>query len=112
MKIDSYLAGFFLVAGSTALSIAGLLIVRRVLHKENLISSHDVGGYLLSVVGTTYAVILGLIVVDAMARFQEARLTTENESNALADVILLSNQLPRETRERIQSLSLTYVDRV
>jgi hypothetical protein len=112
LKIDSYLAGFLLVSATTVASIAGLLIVRKVLHKENLISSHDVGGYLLSVVGTTYAVILGLIVVDAMARFEEARQTTETESNALADLILLAEQLPREKRDRIQSLALAYVERV
>ena len=55
--IDTYLAGFFLIGASTALSVAGLLVVRKVLHSRNLISSHDVGGYLLSVVGTIYAVI-------------------------------------------------------
>ena len=73
MKLDSYLSGFFLVGASTLVSVVGLLVVRRLLHTKNLISSHDVGGYLLSVVGTMYAVILGLIVVDAMAKFQEAR---------------------------------------
>src|SRR3954465_7836221 len=112
MMIDSYLAGCLLVALSTALSIAGLLVARRVLHTQNLISSHDVGGYLLSVVGTTYAVILGLIVVDAMADFQMARETADRESNALADVVLLSNQLPREKRSEIQALALAYIDRV
>jgi hypothetical protein len=64
------------------------------------------------VVGTTYAVILGLIVVDAMAKFQEARQTTERESNALADIILVSNQLPPAQRTRVQSLALAYIDRV
>ena len=59
-----------------------------------------------------YAVILGLIVVDAMGKFQEARQTTERESNALADIILLSNQLPPEQRTRVQTLALAYVDRV
>ena len=77
MKIDSYLSGFLLVGASTIVSVVGLLVVRRLLHSKNLISSHDVGGYLLSVVGTMYAVILGLIVVDAMGKFQEARQTTE-----------------------------------
>ena len=112
MKIDSYLSGVFLVGGSTVLSVVGLLVVRRLLHSKNLISSHDVGGYLLSVVGTMYAVILGLIVVDAMGRFQEARQTAERESNAVADVILLSNQFPPEQRTRIQTLALAYIDRV
>jgi hypothetical protein len=112
MKIDSYLSGFLLIGGSTLAAVAGLLIVRRVLHSKNLISSHDVGGYLLSVVGTMYAVILGLIVVDAMTRFQEARQNTERESNALANILLLSNQLPHEKKVQIQRLGLAYVERV
>jgi hypothetical protein len=73
MKIDSYISGFFLVGASTLVSVIGLLVVRRVLHSKTLISRHDDGGYLLSVVGTVDAVILGLIVVDVMGKFQEAR---------------------------------------
>ncbi len=112
MKIDSYLSGFLLVTASGGLSILGLLTVRRMLRSKDLISCHDVGGYLLSVVGTMYAVILGLIVVDSMSKFQQARTTTEQESNALADLILLSNQLPRQERQEIQTLALEYVRRV
>jgi hypothetical protein len=112
MKIDSYISGFFLVTAATLISLIGLLVIRRVLHSRNLISSHDVGGYLLSVVGTIYAVILGLIVVDAMGKFQEARQTTERESSALADILLLSNQLPSKHRARIEELTQAYVDRV
>jgi hypothetical protein len=112
MRVDSYYSGFLLIGGSTALAVLGLLIVRRLLHTKNLISSHDVGGYLLSVVGTMYAVILGLIVVDAMSDFQEARRTTETESNALADLLLLSRQLPPEPRARVSSLVLEYIDRL
>lgn len=112
MKIDSYLSGLLLVTSSGVLSILGLLAVRRILHTRDLISCHDVGGYLLSVIGTMYAVILGLIVVDAMAKFQQARLTTEQEANALADLVLLSNRLPHAERDEIQTLTLGYVDRV
>jgi hypothetical protein len=112
MKLDSYLSGFFLIGASTLVAVIGLLVVRRLLHTRNLISSHDVGGYLLSVVGTMYAVILGLIVVDAMGKFQEARQTTERESNALADIILLSNQLSPAQRTKVQTLALAYIDRV
>jgi hypothetical protein len=112
VKIDSYISGVFLVSASSLVSVIGLLVVRRVLHSKNLISSHDVGGYLLSVVGTVYAVILGLIVVDAMGKFQEARQTTEGESNALADVVLLSNQLPAKQRARVHELAQVYIHRL
>jgi hypothetical protein len=112
MKVDTYLSGFFLVGGSTIVAMVGVLIGRRLIHARNLINSHEVGGYLLSVVGTMYAVILGLIVVESMANFEQARLTTEQESNALADLILLSNRLPDQKRQQIQKLALAYIDRV
>src|SRR5215208_1036289 len=109
MKLDSYLSGFLLVVACALLSILGLLAVRRTVHARGLISSHDVGGYLLSVVGTLYAVILGLIVVDSMATFQQARQTTEQEANSLTDVILLADHLPRERRERVQAQARRYI---
>jgi hypothetical protein len=112
VKLDSYLSGFLMVGASAVLAIVGLVVVRRVLHARNLISSHDVGGYLLSVVGTLYAVILGLVVVDSMGKFHEARLKTEQEANALADLILLADQMPMDHRERLRKLTLDYVDRV
>jgi hypothetical protein len=110
--LDSYLSGVFLIGVAILTSVAGLVVVRRVLHTRNLISSHDVGGYLLSVVGTMYAVILGLIVVDAMGRFQEARQATEHEANALANIALLAKQFPRDRRVRTEALVLAYIDRV
>src|SRR3954470_23278872 len=110
MKIDSYVSGFLIVTASAVLSVFGLLAARRVLRSRDLLDCHDVGGYLLSVVGTLYAVILGLIVVDSMNTFQQARMTTEQESNALADVILLSNQLPAHERDEVRGLAQAYIE--
>jgi hypothetical protein len=112
VKLDSYFSGFLMIAAAAVLAIVGLVVVRRVLHARNLISSHDVGGYLLSVVGTLYAVILGLVVVDSMGKFHEARLKTEQEANALANLILLADQMPTDHRERLRKLTLDYVDLV
>jgi hypothetical protein len=106
------MSGILLVVASSALAVMGLLAVRRFLRARDLISCHDVGGYLLSVVGTLYAVTLGLIVVDSMHRFQQARATTDQETNALADVMLLSDHLPGERRERIRQLATAYIDQV
>ncbi len=112
MKLDSYVSGFLMVTATAAVAVLGLVVVRRILHARDLISSHDVGGYLLSVVGTMYAVILGLIVVDAMGKFHEARLKTEQEANSLADIILLGDQMPSGERDQVRKLALDYVDLV
>lgn len=109
MKIDSYLDGAILVIAVAILSVAGLLIVRKYFDSEKLKSHHEVGGYLLSVVGTMYAVLLGLIVVDAMTKFQTAREVVEQEANSLADVFLLANSFPKDKCRKVQSVCNEYV---
>ncbi len=112
MNIDSYVVGFSLIAAVSLLSVLGLLFVRRTFHLEKLKSCHEVGGYLLSVVGTMYAVLLGLIVVDAMTKFQTARTIVEQEANSLADVFLLSGSFPEKKGNKIRILCNSYVKQV
>jgi Protein of unknown function (DUF4239) len=112
MELDSYMAGFWIVPASTVLGVLGLLLVRWRFDARTLSACHEVGGYLLSVVGTLYAVLLGLIVVDSMARFQAARQTTDQEANALANIILFANGLPPAKRNEIRALSATYAELV
>jgi hypothetical protein len=111
-QIDSYISGILLVVIATTVAVLGLLLSRRVLRKHDLISTHEVGGFLLSVVGTMYAVILGLIVVDSLVKFQQGRLMTEQEANGLANIVLLANHMPSGTREQIQKYALEYADLV
>ncbi len=111
-KVDSYISGFGLVLAANTVAVLGLLATRRLLRRLDLISHHEVGGFLLSVVGTMYAVILGLIVVDSMNKFQLGRQMTESEANALANFVLLANHLPRADRDRIQGLAVAYGDLV
>jgi hypothetical protein len=108
MGIDSYPIGAILILTVTGLSVAGLLLVRKLFKREELRKCHEVGGYLLSVVGTMYAVLLGLVVVDSMTKFQQARNIVEAEANCLADVFMLSDSLPPENAKKIHSLCNTY----
>jgi len=112
MAIDSYPAGVLLVILTAALAVGGLLLFRRLISHETLRESHEVSGYLLSIVGTMYAVLVGLVVVDAMAKFQEARGNVQSEANGLADVFLLSERFPAKKERQIKELCLHYVQQV
>ena len=112
MKLDSYFDGAILVFVVSLLSVFGLLVVRKYFDLEKLKSHHEVGGYLLSVVGTMYAVLLGLIVVDAMTKFQTAREVVEQEANSLADVFLLSNSFPPDKARKVQIVCNEYVKEI
>jgi hypothetical protein len=112
IRLDTYMSGFLLIAGSAVVATLGMLLVRRKIDSKTLVACHEVGGYLLSVIGTLYAVLLGLVVVHAMNIFQEAHDSTELESNALADVALLAHRLPQGPREQILLLTETYTNLV
>ncbi len=103
-----YGTGIVMTIATVALSVAGLVLARRFMSIESLRSCHDVASALLSVVGTMYAVLLGLVVVDAMSRFQQGIAITEQEANSLADVFLLAESFPKEKQNNIQRLCRTY----
>lgn len=51
-----------------------------------------VGGY-FQVIGTVYAILIGLIVYDATSRYSDAHENVVNESKALVSIFMLSNQI-------------------
>ncbi|MFN9369826.1 MAG: hypothetical protein ACK6CT_13850 [Planctomycetia bacterium] len=94
--------GIGLVTGG--MCIAGLIVffVQRIFPEHVLRTAHDATGNLLSIVGTLYAVLLGLIVVDAMVRFERAMDIVQQESNCLADIFLLAERLPDPYRKNVR----------
>lgn len=112
MELNSYVVAVLIIFASSAFAVLGLLLARRVCHFENLRASHEVSGYLLSVVGTLYGVVLGLVVVDAMQHYQTASDIVERESNNLADVYILAKQLPQPRRDEVRGLCRGYAEQV
>jgi len=112
MDYDTYLVGSVCVVVCTLLSMGGLLVVRRVLDIKRLAAAHDVSGNFLSIVGTMYAVLLGLIVVDAMGRYQKASMNVEEESNELADLVYLGDRMPEAKRKEVRALAVRYAELV
>jgi hypothetical protein len=105
--------------GSVAIIIVGIVfalatvaLMRWLLPTRILLGAHSVTGNVLSIVGTLYAVLLGLIVVDAMVHFEQAMEGAQQESNCLADIFLLADRLPEPQRSRVRDLCRTYADEV
>src|SRR6516225_3121891 len=112
MFFHTQLFAVLVIIFSTLLAAIGLLITRRLMNQKTLKESHDVGGYLLSVIGTLFAVLLGLVVVDAMQSYQRARDIVERESNCLTDVLILSDRLPEPRRSKVRNMCADYADQV
>jgi len=112
MDLNTYVVGFLLVLASGLLSVLGLWVTRKVMDFEKLRASHDVGGYFITIVGTLYAVLLGLVTVDAMQQYQRAKEVTAKEANNLVDVFILSAKLPPAKCTEVRTLCVDYADQV
>ncbi len=98
----SSLTDCILIVGcTTVLSIAGLYVVRKRFSRQQLEACHEVGGFLLSVVGTLYAILVGLIVVNSQGKVDAASQMAVSEANMLSNIYHLSNTFKQPTRAHI-----------
>ena len=90
-------------------SIALLLIVRRFINVDILRQHHTIAGNIFAVVGTLNAVLLGMVVIEAQSRFQQARNNEATEANSIADVRMNAKHLPEPTRGRVDEHVRKYI---
>ncbi|HEY9714704.1 MAG TPA: hypothetical protein V6C72_14650 [Chroococcales cyanobacterium] len=110
--MDSRLLAVVVIGGSTLLSVIGLLLVRRRFGVDQIKSHHEVAGYMLSILGTLYAVVLGFMVVDVSNHVQEERVNLGSEINALVNIFRLSEGLKEKVAVPIQSACIQYAQAV
>jgi len=100
--------GVFAIFLFVLVSVAGLVLVQRMVPIEVRKQHNDVAGFIYAVLGIAYAVLLGLVVVAAWEQFQTARNTTEREASELAEVFWLGHRLPEAEGHRLQELARSY----
>ena len=109
--LDYYAFGVPAIFITITLILYGQAVLKRHLGAELIEKCHEVGGYYLSIVGTFYAVLLGLIVVDAMSKFKEAQNTVDREVTSLIRIYSSAERFP-EKRYRLEHDVKNYVDEV
>lgn len=97
---------------TVALSVGGLVLAHKHWDFEALMDNTPLAEPMLQVIGTLYAVLLGLLVVQSMDHFEEARLNVEKEAVAVADTFRLASALPQPLRSSLQDNCITYVKSV
>ncbi|MFM8379025.1 MAG: hypothetical protein ACKOB1_06820 [Planctomycetia bacterium] len=112
MEFHGFTTGLVIITVGIVASLVLVAVVRSLFEKEILQQAHDITGNLLSVVGTLYAVLLGLIVVDSLVHFEHAVDVVQKESNTLADIFLLAGRLPDAPRERVRETCRAYAHKV
>jgi hypothetical protein len=100
--------GLFVISLFVLASVAGLVLVQRLVPIELRKQHNDVAGFIYAVVGIAYAVLMGLVVVAAWEQFQTARNTANREADELAELFWLGHRLPPAEGHQLQELTRSY----
>jgi Protein of unknown function (DUF4239) len=100
-----------LIIAMTA-SMLFMVGLNRIWPVEKRHTGNDLIGWQLSVLGTTYAVILGFMLFTSWTDFGVAELNVDLEANALRNIFRLAEGLPPEQRSQLEKQTRAYADAV
>ena len=103
------------VAIVTAAVLASLLAMagmNRVWPRRKRYGYNNLIGWQLTILGTTYAVILGFMLYAVWTTLGEADINVDSEANAAVDVYRVAEGLPEPQRTQLQRLARDYVSTV
>jgi Protein of unknown function (DUF4239) len=102
----------FIVIVSLACSLFFMATVNYYWPAEKRRAHNDLIGWQLSVLGTTYAVIIGFMLYTVWISFGEADLNADAEANSLVNVYRLTDGLPPQQGAKLKALARAYGDAV
>jgi hypothetical protein len=86
-----------------SLTVIAFVVINLLWPADQRTGHNEIVGWQLSVIGTTYAVILGLMLFNVWSNFRAADINADQEANALVNLYRLSEALPDSTRAKIQA---------
>ncbi|MGD0020894.1 MAG: DUF4239 domain-containing protein [Smithellaceae bacterium] len=110
--ISTPLLGFLMVAIYVALSITGLIIIRKFYPHYKCKLHNDVAGFIFTTLGVIYAVLLAFTVIITWQDFDKASEATSNEANCIASLYRNATPLPDEFRFQLKNELVNYVNAI
>jgi hypothetical protein len=100
--------GLLLLCVAVALAVGGLILVQRLVPTDVRRQHNDVAGFIYAVLGVTYAVLLGLMVVAVWEEWNAAAVTADDEASSLAEIFWIADRMPESDGHHIQELVRSY----
>jgi hypothetical protein len=104
------LATFMVVPGVLAAALHA--VFRRIVPGDSLLPHHDVAGYLVSIVGILYAVVLGFMVINVWSSFDLAQRNADAETTEVSAILYTTQTLPGRTHTELRKLLGQYAHEV
>jgi lipid-A-disaccharide synthase-like uncharacterized protein len=92
------------------LSLLFLLILQHFWPGSRRRINNDVIGWQVSILGTTYAVIVGFMLYAVWTAFQSAEINADSEANCIVNVFRLADGLPAEERSQVHQIARMYAN--
>jgi Protein of unknown function (DUF4239) len=112
VHIPAWLFCLLMVVLYVGVSIAGLLIIRKIYPHNKCKLHNDIAGFIFATIGVIYAVLLAFTVVITWQDFDKAQEVTVNEANCIAALYRDSTPFPAEFRAELKSELKNYVKAV
>lgn len=96
-------SGFVVIAAIVAVSVAGMLLVRRSVGLSVLESHNEVAGFVYAVVGVIYAVLMAFVVIAVWEKYEATETRVEQEAAELADLFRDADAYSEPFRATVQN---------
>jgi len=104
-----WIAAVLLLIPSTALAMAGPIVVRRYVTLDRLRTNNEVAGFKFATVGVLYAVLLAFAVIVVWEKFNQADSDVAKEASAAATVFRLTRGIDAEHGTAIRKATTDYL---
>jgi hypothetical protein len=100
--------GLLIIAVAVVVAVGGLVLVQRLVPTDRRKQHNDVAGFIYAVLGVSYAVLLGLVLIAVWEKWDAAEAITTDEANELAGIFWWAHSLPQPEGRHIQELVRSY----
>jgi hypothetical protein len=100
--------GIVIIALVMLIAVGGLVLEQRLFSIERRRQNNDVAGFIYAVLGVSYAVLLGLMLVAVWEQWNAAQDVASDEANELAGIFWFAHALPQPEGRHIQELARSY----
>jgi hypothetical protein len=104
--------GLLIIVVATVVAVGGMVVVQRLVPTERRKEHNDVAGFIYAVVGVSYAVLLGLMLIAVWEQWNAAEEVTSDEANQLAGIFYFAHAVPQPEGRHIQELARSYAQEV
>ena len=100
------------VIAALVVSLLFMAALNRTWPSENRRQYNELVGWQLSILSTTYAVILGFMLYAVWTTYGQADLNVDHEANAVADLYRLADEFPEPQQSQLKNQSRSYAEAV